>query len=183
MKRLCVLVVVSILTSLVVVECHRETEKEAPPSTPAVPGSLPPEFTNMIGVEFGPDNFPEGFEEHTGYVMGFLEGDEYIIDHVSREDRQILWFCKLTGRDAEGRPNLKILDLLLLPPIQAEESLMMGTCKASDKFDPEIIAVVKFGVDEFKSEVRHAWRANRQTQKFLEIPRENVSCMDESYFL
>lgn len=144
---------------------------------------LPAEFNKLLGMEFGPENFPENFEEHTGYVMGFLEGDEFIIDHVSRDSTNLIWFCKLTHRDSQGRPFLKILDVLVLPPIGEDEDLIMGNCHLADEFNPEIIAIVKFIESEVKSEIHRAWRANREKKKIEQISVENVTCLNESFYL
>jgi hypothetical protein len=144
---------------------------------------LPADLQKLIGVEFGPDSMPPGYTEETGYVMGYLEGDEYIIDHVSRAKLQMLWFCKLTSRDTEGRPYLRILDILILPRIEKNEELLMGTCKFNDEMDPEIVAIVKFSESEIKSEVVLAWRASRNSRKFEIIPTANITCVNESFYL
>ncbi|MEJ2048411.1 MAG: hypothetical protein P8Y60_00950 [Calditrichota bacterium] len=144
---------------------------------------LPADLQKLIGVEFGPDSMPPGYTEETGYVMGYLEGDEYIIDHVSKANLQMLWFCKLTSRDTEGRPYLRILDILLLPRIEKNEELLMGTCKFNDEMDPEIVAIVKFSESEVKSEVVQAWRASRNSKKFESIPTASITCVNESFYL
>jgi hypothetical protein len=144
---------------------------------------LPQNLQKLIGVEFGPDSMPTGYKEETGYVMGYLEGDEYIIDHISGDNLQMLWFCKLTSRDTEGRPFLKILDILILPTIEKNEELLMGTCKYNEEMDPEIVAIVKFNESEVKSDVIKAWRANRNSRKFEVIPVTNITCFNESFYL
>jgi len=144
---------------------------------------LPAQYQSIIGLEFGPDNFPTGFQEHTGYVMGFIEGDEYIIDHVSQESTELVWFCKLTHRDEEGRPFLRILDALILPQLNPNEQLYLGTCSYKDMEDPEIVAIIKQIQNELETKVIQAWRANRQTKIFEEISNEYVRCVDESIYL
>ncbi|MBN2364657.1 MAG: hypothetical protein JXL67_00715 [Calditrichaeota bacterium] len=143
----------------------------------------PPEFQHLIGLEFGPDSFPSGFEEQAGYVFGFMEGNEYVIDHVTKNQTDLLWLCKLTGRDDEGRPFLKILDLLILPRQQENEMILMGSCKVGGEEDPEIVAVVEFIDNMMVSEVHHAWRADRKSERFKPFPVDSVECLDESYFL
>jgi hypothetical protein len=161
-------------------------KSEPEPEIPAIDSSaqkLPPQYQPLIGLEFGPDSFPTGFEEHTGYVMGFIEGDEYIIDHVSHNSTELVWFCKLTHRDGEGRPFLRILDILILPSLNPNEQLYLGTCSYNEIEDPEIVAIVKVIQNELEAEVIKAWRANRQTRIFEETSTDQVICVDESLYL
>jgi hypothetical protein len=177
-----------IIGFLLFLNCGKKTDqKTGQADQKAQPESsltqLPEDLQKLIGVEFGPDSMPPGYTEETGYVMGYLEGDEYIIDHVSKANLQMLWFCKLTSRDTEGRPYLRILDILILPRIEQNEELLMGTCKFKEEMDPEIIAVAKFNETEVKSEVVQAWRANRNSKKFESIPTANITCVNESFYL
>ena len=172
-----------ILALILFLHCGREEPKPEISVMDSIALRLPTQYQPLIGLEFGPDSFPTGFQEHTGYVMGFIEGDEYIIDHVSQGTTELVWFCKLTHRDEEGRPFLKILDALILPQFNPNEQLYLGTCSYKDMEDPEIVAIIKTIQNELKTEVVKAWRANRQTKIFEEISSEHVVCVDESIYL
>jgi hypothetical protein len=115
--------------------------------------------------------------------MGFIEGDEYIIDHVSHQTTELVWFCKLTHRDDQGRPYLRILDALILPELKPNEELYLGTCSYQEAEDPEIIAIIKTIPNEPDAEVMQAWRANRRTKTFKKISTIEVDCVDESIYL
>lgn len=171
---------------MMVLTCAKK-EKEAIPEDQLIDTlhrtALPDEYKLLLSKEFGPDSFPNGFQEQTGVVIGFVEGDEFIIDHVTKEEKQLLWFCKLTHRDQEGRPFLKILDIIILPSIGAGEQLLLGNCKFEGILDQEMITVVKFFENHSQVEVRHAWRANRTTKHFEKVPIEKVTCSDQSYYL
>jgi len=174
----------SLLSLIMVINCPQKKERQIPiPQSDSLPSTLPGEYQHLIGLEFGPDSFPSEFIEHTGYVLGLMEENEYIIDHVSKKQTQLVWLCKLTRRDQEGRPYLKIVDILILPSIDSDEQLLMGTCNFQSQPDQEIIAIVKFIESEGKNEVHHAWRTNRNTQRFEEVPASMVSCVDESLYL
>jgi hypothetical protein len=173
-----------LLPIIIVIACTQKKEDRIPiPQSDSQQTTLPREYQQLLGQEFGPDSFPSEFTEHTGYVLGLMEENEYIIDHVSKGQTQLVWLCKLTSRDREGRPHLKILDILILPTFDSDEQLLMGTCNYQSQSDPEIIAIVKFIESETKNEVRHAWRTNRNTQRFEEVPASMVSCVDESLYL
>jgi len=163
--------------------CTQEKKPEELTAKDSLLQKYPKEYQTLIGLEFGPDSFPATYEEKTGYVMGFLEDDEYIIDHVSHRSDELIWFCKLTRRDAEGRPFLRILDILILPPLEQEEQIFLGTCRYMTVEDPEIVAIVKLIQNEVSAEVIRAWRANRQTKLFEEVSASEVKCVDESLFL
>jgi hypothetical protein len=177
-------VIFSLLSLIIVMNCSQKKESQIPiPQSDSLQRTLPGEYQQLLGLEFGLDSFPSDFIEHTGYVLGAMEENEYIIDHVSKGPTQLLWLCRLTGRDQQGSPNLKILDILILPVFASDEQLLMGTCNYQSQPDPEIISLAKFIESEAKNEVRHAWRANRSTQRFEEIPASLVSCVDESLYL
>lgn len=171
------------ITLLLFFQCSKEDPKPEASMIDSSAQRLPAQYQSLIGLEFGPDSFPAGYQEHTGYVMGFIEGDEYIIDHVSQESTELVWFCKLTHRDEEGRPFLRILDALILPKFNPNEQLYLGTCSYKDMEDPEIVAFIKVIQNELETKVVKAWRANRQTKIFEEISTEHVICVDESFYL
>jgi len=168
---------------LVILSCGKKESDQKAVSTDSSKSELPAEYRELIDTEFGPDSFPAGFEEKTGYVFGFTEGDEYVIDHVTQGTVNLLWFCKLTRRDAEGRPYLKILDMVILPELHPDEILSIGNCNYRQEPDPEIVAVVKLVRNEITTEIHHVWRADRTTGKFKTVPADSVQCIDESFFL
>jgi hypothetical protein len=170
---------------LLVLFCSREQEKipDTKVSADEQIISLPTEFQDLIKREFGPDSFPQGFEEQTGYVFGFLEGDEYVINHVSKNGTHLLWFCKLTHRDEIGRAFLRILDIVILPNLASEDQLLMGNCQYDGEPDPEIISIGRFSSDEAQVKIKYAWRANRISKVFEKIPIDLVACINETIFL
>jgi hypothetical protein len=181
MFRTCV--VVTLMFLILFLTCGKKEQEQQIATADSSKSELPAQYQKLIGTEFGPDSFPAGFEEKTGYVFGFTEGDEYVIDHVTNGQVNLLWFCKLTRRDTEGRPYLKILDMEILPQLQPEEILSIGNCNYRQEPDPEIVALVKMVRNEITTEVHYAWRANRQRGKFQTVPPDSVQCLDESFFL
>ena len=144
---------------------------------------LPEDVKILIGHEFHSDSIPGGFIEQTGYVLGIMEEEEYIINHVTKAKLQLIWFCLLVNRDIDGMPILKIIDIIQLPEIQEGEELLMGTCQYKDEVDPEIIAIIKYSNSRIQTIVQKAWRANRATKKLEKISTESVICFNESYYL
>ena len=144
---------------------------------------VPQQYRSLLGTEFGPENFPEDFQEQSGYVFGFLVGDESLINHVTDDKNQFLWFCQLTRRDESGRPYLKILDIVVLPEFESDERLMMGSCLFEKQEDEEVVVLVNSSPEDLSTRVVKAWRASRSEKKFLESPVEKVTCVDESYYL
>ena len=162
------------------------TEKEKPTDQMASDSSaqhVPQQYRQLIGSEFGPENFPEDYQEQSGYVFGFMDGDEYLINHVTDDKNQLLWFCQLTRRDESGRPYLKIIDIIVLPEFASDERLMMGSCIFEKQEDEEVVALVNSNPEDLSTRVIKAWRASRSEKKFLDVPVEKVTCVDESYYL
>lgn len=170
-----------ILIFIIILSCSGDQDKK--PETVTNNKILPPEFKEILNLEFGPDNFPAGFQEYTGYVLGFIEEDEYVIDHVSKNGTQLLWFCKLIRRDIEGRPILRILDIVILPDYDENDQLLMGNCEFNGIEDPEIITIARFSAEKIEAEIRHAWRANRERKQFEKVPLEKITCVNKALYL
>jgi hypothetical protein len=174
---------IPLILSFLILSCDKSEEKpefKRPDST-TKPDSQ--RYGFLIDLEFGPDNFPDNFREQTGYVLGFMEDEEYVINHVSEDKNQLLWFCKLTHRDESGRPYLKILDIAILPKFEANERLFMGNCKYNEIEDQEIVALVDSDPRDLSTQVIRAWRANRKSLKIEEIQVDDVTCVDDSFYL
>ena len=57
-----------ILIFIIILSCSGDQDKKPETVTrdKNLHQSLPPEFKEILNLEFGPDNFPAGFQENTG---------------------------------------------------------------------------------------------------------------------
>ena len=175
--------VIFLIVSLLVLSCGKSDQEEELSDLDSTPEEVSHPYGFLLNLDIGPDNFPNDFEEQTGYVLGLMDVDEYVINHVSDNKNQLLWFCKLTHRDETGRPYLKILDIIILPNFGPNQRLFMGNCNYDQVEDQEIVALVDSDPEDLSTQVIKAWRANRESLKFEEIAVEKVTCVDDSFYL
>ncbi len=64
-----------------------------------------------------------------------------------------------------------------MPPLAADERLVMSTCSVDDRVDPRVvaIAVVQSTATQYAA-IRQAWRANAASGDFDVIPVTGVVC-------
>ena len=172
-----------LIVSMLVLSCGKSDQEGEPSDLDSTPKEISHPYEFLLNLEFGPDNFPPDFQEQTGYVLGLMDDDEYVINHVSDDTNQLLWFCQLTHRDESGRPYLKILDIIILPNFGPNQRLFMGNCNYDQVEDQEIVALVDSDPEDLSTQVIKAWRANRESLKFEEIAVEKVTCVDDSFYL
>jgi hypothetical protein len=139
---------------------------------------------NYIGLHF--DTLPAGLTSPGGSV---LDGSDtyYMLSQVIRDSGEMLWLERNICHDERGYPYQEIRAVLFLPALQANERLIMGTCRLKETAtsevtnppmpDPAIVAVGRFE-DVYKPPVAltSAWRANPPTESFETLPPESVTC-------
>lgn len=131
----------------------------------------------FLGVVHPP--LPRGVETRAEALV-MAPGEEadaalYAFSHVRREGFDYLWLSRLLGRDEEGEPAWEVADAVEVPPLQAQERLMVADCRAGDRTD--IAALVR---DEEGSAlltgVRLAWGIDRKREKIVRIDPRGVAC-------
>jgi|ERR1044072_9115987 hypothetical protein len=131
-----------------------------------------------IGLRYGPD-LPQGFVEISGAAVDELNGIEYAVAHIAKGNEEMLWFEKLTHRNARGMACWEVLDVRPLPRMKANQLLLFGIlgCEYNKKYDSEIVAIVdeeKTGL--YLTRIRYAWRGNRRTGKLEKISTRKIRC-------
>jgi hypothetical protein len=145
---------------------------------------VPDEPQNYIGLHF--DTLPPGLVSPGGTM---LDGSDtyYLLSEVSRDSGEMLWLERNICHDERGYPYQEIRAVLLLPALQGNEHLIMGTCRLKETADseatnpplpdPAIVAVGQFDdIDDPPVALTYAWRANPQTESFEVLPPESVTC-------
>lgn len=132
-----------------------------------------------IGLRYAGDKLPRGHKWIGGALLTNPYSDEkqYGVTEVSKGTVKMMWLDRLTHHDAAGNAHWEIKDVLFLPPIRKNQLLFYVNCFLANKPDSELVvitdAVVRGG---YYGRVRHAWRANRQTEKFQQIPGTGIKC-------
>ena len=132
-----------------------------------------------IGLRYAGNKLPRGHKWIGGALLTDPYSDEkqYGVTEVSKGRVRMMWLDRLTHHDAAGNAHWEIKDVLFLPPMRKDQLLFYVGCFQANKPDPELVvitdAVVRGG---YYGRVRHAWRANRQTEKFQQIPVAGIKC-------
>ena len=133
-----------------------------------------------IGLQYAGNKLPAGHKWIAGSLLSdpYKDEKQYGVTQVARGRVNMMWFDLLTHNDAEGQAHWIIKDVLFLPPIAKNQQLFHVDCLLNDKPDPELVVIVDNVVRAgYYTRVRHAWRANRQTEKFEPIPTKGIKCV------
>jgi hypothetical protein len=61
--------------------------------------------------------------------------------------------------------------------MRRNQLLFYVNCSLANKSDSELIVIADTVVSGgYYTRVRHAWRANRQTERFMQIPATGIKC-------
>ena len=132
-----------------------------------------------IGLRYAGNKLPRSHKWIGGALLTdpYSKEKQYGVTEVSKGRVKMMWLDRLTHHDAGGNANWEIRDVLFLPPMRSNQLLLYVDCFLANKPDSELVvitdAVVRGG---FHGRVRHAWRANRQTEKFQQIPVAGIKC-------
>lgn len=141
--------------------------------------SVPNDKGPYIGLRYAGNKLPRGHKWIGGALLTDPYADEkqYGVTEVSRGRLKMMWLDRLTHHDAAGNAHWEIKDVLFLPPIRRSQLLFYVNCARFDKPDSELI-VIADGVIRggYYTRVRHAWRANSQSEKFQQIPVAGIKC-------
>ena len=133
-----------------------------------------------LGLRYAGNKLPAGHKWMAGSLISdpYNDQKQYGVAHVVRGRVNMMWFDLLTHNDAEGQAHWIIKDVLFLPPMAKNQLLFHVDCSLDDKPDPELVVIVDNVLnDGYYTQVRHAWRANRRTEKFETLAAKGVKCV------
>ncbi|MCM3900477.1 MAG: hypothetical protein ND866_02110 [Pyrinomonadaceae bacterium] len=142
-------------------------------------GLITSDKSPYIGVRYAGNKLPRGHKWIGGALLTNPYSDEkqFGVTEVSKGAVKMMWLDRLTHHDAAGNAHWEIKDVLFLPPIRKNQLLFYVNCFLANKPDSELVvitdAVVRGG---YYGRVRHAWRANRRTEEFEQIPVTGIKC-------
>ena len=145
--------------------------------------SAGPNATNekrpYIGLRYAGDKLPPGHKWIGGALLTDPYSDEkqYGVTEVSKGRLRMMWLDRLTHHDAAGNAHWEIKDVLFLPSMRKDQLLFYVGCFQANKPDSELVVITDSVVrGGYYARARHAWRANRKTEKFQQIPVAGIKC-------
>ncbi len=133
-----------------------------------------------LGLRYAGNKLPAGHKWIAGSLLSdpYKDEKQYGVIQVARGRVNMMWFDLLTHNDAEGHAHWIIKDVLFLPVIGKNQMLFHVDCLLNNQPDPELIVIVDNVLRAgYYTQVRHAWRANRRTEKFEPIPPKGIKCV------
>jgi hypothetical protein len=114
---------------------------------------------------------PRGFKLEGG---ASIPNTDYVFRRVMTPRGDALWLDSMHQDGARTRRAE-----LSLPPLAADERIMLASCDANGRLDPLLVAIVvnEANVTRF-TKVRQAWRANPKAQRFDIVPLAGIECED-----
>ena len=134
---------------------------------------------SYLGLRYAGNKLPRGHKWVGGSLLSdpYSNEKQYGVTEVSRGKVKMMWLDRLTHHDAAGTAHWEIRDVLILPPIRKNQLLFYVNCSLANKPDSELVVITDDAVrGGYFSRVRHAWRANRKTEKFQQIPVTGIKC-------
>ena len=153
----------------------RDSGMAGRPATPeAVVGR-----TSYVGMRYG--SLPSGFSYKAGstFSRGSGGAGRYAVSQVRTPRGDMLWLETIEPGDGGRRATAArvVRAELRVPPLAADERLMIGSCDVSGRLDARVIAIVvaDSGVTRL-TKIRQAWRADTQAGRFDLLPLAGIVC-------
>ncbi|MFD0992996.1 hypothetical protein [Tenacibaculum geojense] len=119
---------------------------------------------SSTGIHIEPDS-------NVNFSLGYFNSNSQTVD--------FLVFLKKHNNDKVVIDVLKLQDEMLLS--NKNNRLSTFFCYKDGMQDEEIIAIAKYEEEEFLTKILKAWRADRKTEKIIEIPVEGIKVENMGY--
>lgn len=143
--------------------------------------------SRWAGLEYPP--LPAGVRVTGESTIGDARDARFTLTQVDESTAHFLWLSE-RGVGADGTTRYRVRDALPLPPLGADERLVLSVCGTAARggrpvaardlaLDPEIIAVAVADTGALLRTVRRAWRASRGSGRIAEVPVTGWVCLNE----
>jgi hypothetical protein len=157
--------------------CSRESSRSAQSTDTAIAAS-PRGATGAsasTGVVTRGAALPPGVKLVSGAT---IPNTDYVFRRVATPRGDAIWLDSM-AQDGSPTPTRTRRADLALPPLAADERVMLASCDVNGGLDPLVIAIVvnEANVKRF-TKIRQAWRANPASRRFDIIPVAGIVCED-----
>jgi len=150
--------------------CSRESSR-GEHATDSAASSRPATNKRSGAADSGGESLPPGVKLEAGAT---IPNTDYVFRRVATSRGDAIWLDSM-GRDRTRTRRAE----LALPPLAADERVMLASCDVNGRLDPFVIAVVvnETNVSRF-TKIRQAWRANSAERTFDMVPVAGIVCED-----
>jgi hypothetical protein len=139
-----------------------------PPRKPESPASTSARMTPSTAL-------PPGVTFQSGAT---IPSSAYVFRRVATPGGEMVWLDSVTQRTT-GAPTRVLRAELRLPPLAADERVMLASCDVGDRLDAFVVAIVVNEPNASRfTKVRQAWRANPRARRFDILPVSGIVCED-----
>ena len=146
------------------------------PGRPATPEAVVGR-TSYVGMRYSA--LPSGFAYEAGSTISRGSGgaSQFAVSRVRTPRGDMLWLETIGPRDGRAPDERVVRAELRVPPLVADERLMIGSCDVNGRLDARVVAivVVDSGVTRL-TKIRQAWRADPQAGRFDLLPVAGIVC-------
>jgi hypothetical protein len=133
---------------------------------------------SYVGIRY--DSLPAPFAFEAGALMPKAPGAvtaAFDLDRVRTPRGEMVWLDSIVVVPGRGRPDRIVRAELKVPPLAADERLVLASCDAGGRLDPHIVAIVVVEPGATRStQIRQAWRADAASGVFEVISVTGVTC-------
>ncbi len=117
------------------------------------------------------ESLPPGVKFESGAT---IPNTDYVFRRVATPRGDAIWLDSMSQNHVRTRHAE-----LALPPLAADERVMLASCDVNGRLDPFVVAIVvnETNVTRF-TKVRQAWRANPGPRRFDMLPLAGIVCED-----
>jgi hypothetical protein len=168
---------VCVATLVAMSACSRESSRGAQSTDTAIAAAR----RGATGASASTDVVTRGATLPPGVKLvsgATIPNTDYVFRRVATSRGDAIWLDSMT-QDGNRTPTRTRRADLALPPLAADERLMLASCDVNGRLDPLVIAIVvnEPNVTRF-TKVRQAWRANPASRRFDIIPVAGIVCED-----
>lgn len=127
------------------------------------------------GVVFG-ETLPNGVKDLGG---GLLSDENYGVSRFSKGKKYMLWFEKISGRDAKGVPNWEVLDVLTFDTLKRNQLFFLSyssSCLQNGKSSTDLVVMAELLPKKKSYKILRAWNSNIKNKRFEKISTKSVIC-------
>lgn len=106
-----------------------------------------------------------------------IPNTDYVFRRVSTPRGDAIWLDSLAKDGRRGPTRVRRAELAV-PPLAADERVMLASCDVKGRLDPFVVAIVVSEANVTLTKIRQAWRANPRTRAFDIIPVAGIVCED-----
>ena len=167
---------VAVLTSLSA--CSRESSRSERTTDTAIvasPRARGGAASNSTDAAERGESLPPGVNLEGGAT---IPNTSYVFRRVSTPRGDAVWLDSMTKDGGRAPTRLRRAELAL-PPLAADERVMLASCDVNGRLDPFVVAIVVNEANVARlSKIRQAWRANPRGRGFDIMPVAGIVCED-----